>query len=338
MWHVIGIGTVVAITFGTGCSHPANDQRSSPQAQPIVEHGAPSVVSEAELREESITFELDIPYAATENPRQRLDLYRPETPKLDKLPVIVFFHGGHGLLAGDKSDGTAQLLPLLRTRDYAAVSVAYRLPGEATWPAPLHDSKAAIRWLRANAKHYGIDPDRIAVWGVNAGAHLALMLGVTGDVPELEGEVGPHTGITSEVSAVVNFFGVVDMLALVDQPSRFDRTRADAPEALVLGGALPDNPEMAVAASPITYVSANDPPVLTLHGTHDDFVAYAQALSLHEALTAVGVPSYLIAVHGAGHGEVPEQAEERVGAFFANVLLGRDVEISTAPLHSPAPE
>jgi acetyl esterase/lipase len=126
--------------------------------------GKPGVMSLEELRQEPITFALDIPYADTGNPRHRLDLYLPNKRTSDKLPVIVFFHGG-GWMQGDKSDGPGRLLPFLRTGQYAGVSAGYRLSGEAQWPAQICDCKAAIRWVRANAAKYGLDADHIGVWG-----------------------------------------------------------------------------------------------------------------------------------------------------------------------------
>jgi acetyl esterase/lipase len=284
-----------------------------------------------ELRREPITFELDLPYAVTGNPRQRLDLYLPKSRKREKLPVIVFFHGG-GWQVGDKSDGAGRLMPLLRTGHYAGVSAGYRLSGEATWPAQIHDAKAAIRWIRGNASRYGLDGDRIGVWGRSAGGHLALLLGASGDVPELEGGVGENDGVSSRVAAVANFFGVSELLAMIGPPSDVDRTRADAPEALLLGGPLRENPERAKAASPLTYVSPNDPPVLTVHGTEDRTVPYDQAVRLDAALREAGVPSYFVRVEGAGHGNIGTAADDRLEAFFARYLLDERVEVSTAPI------
>jgi acetyl esterase/lipase len=285
-----------------------------------------------QLRREPITFELDIPYAATGNSRHRLDLYLPKNRKSDKLPVIVFFHGG-GWMQGDKSDGACNLMPFLRTGQYAGVSAGYRLSGEAQWPAQIYDSKAAIRWVGANASKYGLDADRIGVWGRSAGAHLVLMLGVSGDVPELEGDIGPYNGLSNKVAAVANFFGVSELLTIIGQPSDIDRTSPNAPEAMLIGGALHENSEKAKSASPITYVTPNDPPVLTVHGTADRTVPYDQAVRLDAALRKAGVPSYFVTVKGGGHGDFGTAADNRVKAFFAKYLCGKDVEISTEPLN-----
>jgi acetyl esterase/lipase len=288
-------------------------------------------MSQEQLRQEPITYELDIPYAATGNPRQRLDLYLPKNRKSARLPVIVFIHGG-GWMQGDKSDGAGKLMPFVRTGKYAGVSVGYRLSGEAIWPAQIHDCKAAIRWVRANAAKHGFHPDRIGVWGRSAGGHLVLMLGLSGDVPELEGNIGPHAGVSSKVSAVANFFGVSELLAMIGQPSDIDRTKPDAPEALLIGGPLLENPGKAKAASPITYVTPNDPPVLTVHGNKDRTVPYDQAVRLDAALRKADVMSYFVTVKGGGHGNFGTAADGRVLEFFDKYLRGKNVRISTATI------
>jgi acetyl esterase/lipase len=287
-----------------------------------------------ELRQEPVTFQLDVSYATTGNPKQRLDLYLPKNRKRDHLPVIVFFHGG-GWEYGEKSDGAARLLPFVRSGEYAGVSVGYRLTGEAQWPAQIHDTKAGVRWIRANARKYGLDADRIAVWGRSAGGHLALMLGVTGDVPELEGEVGPYRRVSSSVTAVVNIYGITEMLAIMPQPNDVELAQLDAFQAKLIGGAVRENPQKAKAASPVTYVTANDAPVLTVHGTDDGVVPYDQAVRLDRALQKAGVPSYLVTVRGGRHEEFGTAVDRRVNAFFAKYLLGKRVEVSKATVDPP---
>ncbi len=287
-----------------------------------------------QLREEPITFELDVPYAADDNPRHRLDIYVPKDRKADKLPGIVFVHGG-GWMQGDKAEGAGRLMPFVRTGEYIGISIGYRLSGEATWPAPIHDCKAAIRWVRANADKHGIDPDRIGVWGCSAGGHLVLMLGVSGDVPELEGDLGPHKAVSSKVACVANFFGVVEIMAMIGRPCDLDRTKPDAPEALMIGGPLRDNEAKAKAASPMTYITPGDPPVLTVHGDEDRIVPYDQAIRLDAALRKAGVPSHFITVKGAGHGDPGTAAHDRVAAFYAKYLLGKDIGISTEAIQTP---
>ena len=313
----------------TALAQPPQNAETEPE--PWLPPGAMTVEA---LQAEPVRSERDVPYAATDNPRQTLDLYLPAEPASDKLPVIAFIHGG-GWRKGDKATGARPLLRFARGGKYAGVSIAYRLSGEATWPAQMHDVKAAIRWIRAHADDYGLDPDRIAVWGRSAGGHLALMLGVTGDLPEFEGDLGPHVGESTAVSGVANWFGVTDMMAMVGQATAFDRAGPDAPEALLLGGVLPENADAARAASPVTHVSPGDPPVLTIHGTEDWTVPYDQAVRLHTALAEAGVISYFITVNGAGHGNFPREATDRTVDFFAKVLRDEDIAIDTAPLSKP---
>jgi acetyl esterase/lipase len=320
---VIALALLPAVLF----AQPRKDER---------DFSAGGALSREELSGEPVTFELDLPYAGSANPRQRLDLYLPKSRGSDKLPVIVFFHGG-GWMQGNKSDGAGRLLPFVRSGHYAGVSAGYRLSSEAPWPAQIHDAKAAIRWVRANGARYGLDTGHIGVWGRSAGGHLALMLGTSGDVPALEGDLGPYPGVSSKVAAVANFFGVSELLAIIGQPSDLDRTRANAPEAMLIGGPLPENREKAKAASPVTYITPHDPPVLTVHGTADSTVPYDQAVRLDAALRKAGVPSYFVTVDGGGHGNFGTAASDRVEAFFDKYLRGKDVAVPTGPLQRPKP-
>jgi acetyl esterase/lipase len=276
---------------------------------------------------ESITALRDLDYAGTKNPRQALDLYLPKKRTTDKpLPVVVFIHGG-GWANGDKAGGYKQVQPFVMTGEYAGASIGYRLTNEAQWPAQLHDCKAGLRWLRAHAKEHGLDPDHIAVWGTSAGGHLVSILGTSGDVPELEGKVGPHTDLSSRVQAVVNYFGPENFITMVTQPSTVDRTVDSYPEAALLGGRVQDKKDAAIHASPVTYISAGDPPVLTAHGTDDPLVPYAQGTEFHEKLKAAQVPSLLITMKNGGHGFSHPQLTEMVAAFLAKHLRGVSAEL-----------
>jgi acetyl esterase/lipase len=287
-----------------------------------------------ELRREAGRVELDVPYAATGNPRHRLDLYLPRQRAREALAVVVFFHGG-GWQDGDKSSEAGRLLPFLRTGEYAAVAADYRLSGEATWPAQIHDCKAAIRWVRANAAKYGLDADRIGVWGASAGAHLALLIGLGADAPELEGQLGLHRDVSSRVAGVVSFFAPTELLAEIGQPSDIDRASPDAPEARLVGGPLRENEARAREASPTTYASSGDAPVLSVHGTADRTVPYDQAVRLDAALRKAGVPSYFVTIEGGGHGDFGTAADDRVEAFFAKYLLGKPAVVSTQAIVYP---
>ena len=280
----------------------------------------------------------DLPYADTDNPRQKLDLYLPKARKPDALlPIIVFIHGG-GWQGGDKNSGQGNLSRFVQSGDYAGISIGYRLTDEAPWPAQIHDCKAAIRWIKAHAKDHGLDPGKIAVWGTSAGGHLVSMLGTSGDVKELEGTLGKNLDQDSKVTCVVYFFGPEDFLTMVRQPSTIDRTKGnDYPEAKLLGGPVPEREAIAREASPVTHVSPGDAPFLTAHGTKDPLVPFAQAEELHAALQKAGVPSLLQEMTNAGHGFKSPLLDERVKQFLDLHLRGIKSDIQTTPIPVGAP-
>lgn len=277
---------------------------------------------------DTVRVERDVPYADSDNPRQRLDIFLPKNVDADKrLPLVVYIHGG-GWHSGDKSGGYRLLGPLVESGDYAAASIGYRLTQEAIWPAQIHDCKAAIRWLRVNAAKYGYDPDRIGIVGTSAGGHLVAMLGTSGDVKSLEGNLGKHPDVSSRVACVVDFFGASDLTVL---GSRHDGP--DSPPAKLIGGAIQENKETALNASPITYVSGDDPPFLFIHGTDDSLVPYNQSELLDAALKKVKVESLLSPVVGGGHGvSGSQEPQARMRSFLDKHLLGKDGPISTEPI------
>ena len=290
----------------------------------------------------SVVLEADIPYAGTENPRQRLDLLLPAERGDAPLPVVVYIHGG-AWFAGDKSKGVRMVTPLVATGKYAGVAVGYRLTGEVKWPAQIHDCKAAIRWIRAHAAQYGLDPDRIGVWGESAGGHLVAMLGTSGDVPAMDGTLGPYNDLSSRVTCAVDYFGPTDFMKMGHNPplnAGPDFDPADWPESRLIGGVFYEQPEKVATANPITYVSADDPPFLIVHGTADPLVPFSQSELLHEALGKAGVPSTLIAVEGGGHGVgFPPEATARVERFFDDHLRGEKSKWhdETIPAAKPRP-
>lgn len=281
---------------------------------------------------ESVVLHGDIPYALTDDLRQTLDVIVPAERKPARLPVIAFIHGG-AWRAGDKAGGRQRIAALIASGDYAGVSIAYRLSGEAKWPAQIHDCKAAIRWIRANADRYRLDPDRIAVWGTSAGGHLVAMLGTSGDVGSLEGRLGGHLEESSRVQCVVDFYGPSELLAMNQFPSRIDHEAPNSPESQLIGGAIRDHAEAARAASPITYVTRDDPPFLIVHGTDDMAVPYDQSVRLHEALQNAGVTSSLLTVKNGGHGGFNNpQVNQFVRLFLDRNLLNGETDISSAEL------
>lgn len=277
---------------------------------------------------EAVEALLDAPYAGTDNPRQTLNLYLPKARNDEKpLPVVVFIHGG-AWQGGDKRGGFGTVVPLVESGNYAGVSVGYRLTGEAIWPAQIHDCKAAIRWLRANAKKYNLDPEKIGVTGTSAGGHLAAMLGTTGDMPELEGALGEHLDESSRVTCVADQFGPTELLAMGGS-----HNNPNSPESKLVGGAVQEMQKIAREASPTTHVSKDDPPFLLIHGTSDQVVPFHQSELLHEALSKVGVESILVPVQGGGHGNFGTNAvAARMRQFFEKHLRGQDVTISSEPI------
>jgi acetyl esterase/lipase len=287
---------------------------------------------------DTLEAKLDLPYADNDNPRQQLDLYLPKRRTSDKpLPVIVFIHGG-GWKAGDRKSGMRNVAPYVASGDYAGVSVGYRLTNEAQWPAQIHDCKAAIRWIRGHAKEFNLDADHIGVWGSSAGGHLVSIVGTSGDVPALEGRLGSYTTLSSRVQAVVNYYGPENFITMVTQPSTVDRTVPGYPEAVLIGGRVQDMTDAAKNASPVTYISKDDPPFLTAHGTKDPLVPFAQAKELEEKLQAVGVPSTLITMKDGGHGFGSTALDDVVRRFFDKTLRGIDgkVEDTTIVVDKPA--
>jgi acetyl esterase/lipase len=266
---------------------------------------------------------LNLSYADTDNPRQTLDLFLPEKRTKDALlPIIVYIHGG-GWKNGRKESGMGKLAPYLATGSFAAASINYRLSGESIWPAQIHDCKAALRWLKGNAKKYGFDAEKMAVWGNSAGGHLVAMLGVSGGVKALEGKLGKHLDQDSRVSCVVDFCGPTHFLSMGKFPSNIDHDAPNSPESQLLGGAVQENKKVANKASPMTYVTKDDAPTIIVHGTEDPLVPFNQAEIFHKALTKVGVKNTFLPMEGMGHGLGGPVVDEHVRAFLDNQLLGK---------------
>jgi acetyl esterase/lipase len=280
-----------------------------------------------------VELRLDQPYAGNENPKQKVDLYLPKKRNTDNpLPVVALIHGG-GWVNGDRLGYAGAAIQFARTGDYASVAVGYRLTKEAHWPAQVYDCKAAIRWIRAHAKEFNLDPDKIAVMGSSAGGHLSSLIGTTGDVKELEGALGPNTSFSSRVQCVVNLCGPEDFTqALMFDKEKKPVLKDDAVIGL-LGGNYEEKHAEAVAASPVTYVTKDDPPFITFHGSADQRVAFLHAEAIHAALQKAGVPSLLIPITGGGHGSVSHpEVIARAKLFVGKTLLGADTTIDTTPI------
>lgn len=278
------------------------------------------------------TVKKNIDYAGTANARQMLDLFVPKTSADKPRPLVVYIHGG-GWEGGSKND--ARVLPALATNgNFVAASVGYRLTNEAHWPAQIHDCKAAIRWLRAHAGENGIDPERIAVFGISAGGHLVSLLGTTsGDGPkELEGDIGADKGVSTKVSCVINFCGPANFHTFAGKGSIISVEAPGTAITKLLGGPLSANNDAATAASPVTHITKNDPPFLHIHGTKDNLVPYSQALEFDAALEKAGIPSTLLTGTDGDHVFHSKELIDHLKTFLAKHLLGETKDVPEGPV------
>jgi acetyl esterase/lipase len=262
---------------------------------------------------DNVIFERDLEYANAGGAHLQLNLARPRNV-IGPLPAVLCIHGG-GFRAGSR-EGYNKLCLMLAQRGFVATTISYRLAPTNQFPAAVHDTKAAVRWLRANAAKYGLDPARIGVTGSSAGGHLAQFLGVTAGVRDFEGADNP--GFSSAVNCVVNVYG----------PSDFTKSygkSVDAHEVLPLwlGGNLETARQRHIQSSPLNWVTPTAAPTLIIHGTEDKYVAYEQAIWMRDRLTACGVSVEMLTLEGAGHGfkgADEEKADAALIAYFEQHL------------------
>ncbi|HVP74193.1 MAG TPA: alpha/beta hydrolase fold domain-containing protein [Phycisphaerales bacterium] len=256
---------------------------------------------------------------ATPGPRHELDLYIPNEP-CSEWPLVIFLYGG-GWLVGDKLDVEEYVDPLL-SRGFAVASVNYRYSYQAIFPAQIHDVKGAIRWLRAHAATYHLDPDRFAIFGESAGAHLAGLVGTSGGIAALEGDIGGNLTQSSGVQAVGDFAGPTDLITLVTDPPHSNTVANLFGYANWWEMPMSDPTLLALmqSADPATHATANDPPFWIVHGIIDDLVPVIQAQHLHNALLAAGAPTNLTLLPGVGHG-IPDPQYYVVFDHFAELLV-----------------
>ena len=235
----------------------------------------------------------DIEYAKHDGISLKLDLYLPQQIKGD-VPVIVFVHGG-GWKNGSKDSGKrgAWLVP----HGFAIASISYRLTDLGQWPDQINDCYAAVRWVRKNAKRYGLSGERIGCWGTSAGGHLTALMGTRTYIG--------RERVSSRVQATADWFGPSELLTMPPNNVGNGRTAEDVAKsngAILLGSTVKDVPKLAKDASALDNVSGDDSPFLIMHGTADPGVPISQSEKLHAALTAVGVPCTFVKLKGAKHG------------------------------------
>ncbi len=256
---------------------------------------------------DSVVWEEGIVYSTPDGESLALNMARPKSAT-GKLPTVLCIHGG-GFRAGNR-ESYDSLCVKLAENGFVAATITYRLAPKHKFPAAVHDCKAAVRWLRANAEKYQIDPERIGVTGGSAGGHLAQFLGVTANVPEFEG-TGGNAEQSSKVTCVVNVYG----------PSDFTKSygkSVDAHEVLPLwfGGNLETHRQLHIIGSPLYWVTPDAAPTLCIHGTEDKYVAHEQAVWIVDKLKAAGVDAELLTLEGAGHGFKGTDAEKADKALF----------------------
>ena len=243
----------------------------------------------------------DVTYHVASGYENKLDLYVPRNAD-GPTPVVVWIHGG-GWVGGTKEAYLLRLMPYFEM-GWAVVNVEYRMAQVALAPAAVEDCLCALRWVVANAEQYNLDTSGIVVTGHSAGGHLALTTGMIPPETGLDRPCRGGGGAPIQVAAIVNWYGISDVVDLLDGPNQ----KSYAVQWL---GSLPDREEVARRVSPQTYVRRNLPPILTIHGDSDPVVPYEQAVQLKAKLDAADVPNELHTVPGGGHGRfTPAQQVE----------------------------
>ncbi len=255
----------------------------------------------------------DIPYAQTPQRVLRLDLRVPR--KAQQPPLVLYIPMG-----GMRSCAKENAPWWLTECGFAMASIECRVSSEVTAPGPVHDCKAAVRWLRAHADEYGSRPDAIGVWGHSAGGLLAALLATSGDVAELEGG-GAHPGVSSKVQAACDQCGAPHDFAYFARPEIKSRFAPVAENLrLYLGGPVEEKLELARLVSPRTYVSRNGPPMLLIHGDADDVVPVEETIDFHKALLGPGGDAPLAFLPGFGHSWDGALTRNDLKSFFDRTL------------------
>lgn len=283
-----------------------------------------------------------------------MDIYVPPVGN-PPYPLVLWIHGG-GWQSGTYNNTAGLALPLLND-GVAVASARYRLSGEAIFPAQIHDVKGAVRFLRANAAAFQLDPARFASWGSSAGGHLSALLAMSAGVPALEGATGGNLAFSSAVQVCVDYFGPTDILNInldiTNPPGGFNHDDPNSPESRLVGWDQPGqgigdiranltNPSAPYPAlvqlcnqvNPVTWVASGAPPTFIAHGTNDTAVPIMQSTRLADALTSASVPVHYVQVADAGHGGFPPAtqtaAHEFVLAAFTSAKAAGDLNCDGA--------
>jgi acetyl esterase/lipase len=262
----------------------------------------------------------NIVYHVANNYEAKLDLYQPPDASAP-TPVVIVIHGG-GWIAGNKEGRVLEIMPYLQM-GFAAVNVEYRMAEVSLAPAAVEDCRCALHWVIANAKKYNFDPNRVVLQGGSAGGHLALITGMLTPAAGFDHECytgqdnvwseNPGTDKDPRVAAIVNWFGIADVLDELHGPN-------SKGYAVAWLGDQPNADQMAKRVSPINYVNGSTPPIITIHGNKDQLVPYEQSVRLHKALDAAKVPNQLVTMPGAGHGGFTAEQNQQSWAMIRKFL------------------
>jgi acetyl esterase/lipase len=251
----------------------------------------------------------NIVYLKANNQENRVDVYKPRNAA-SPVPTLIYIHGG-GWIGGSKEGAMLNILPYL-AQGWAVVNVQYRLGGVSLAPAAVEDCLCALRWVIRNAKQHNFDVNKLVVTGHSAGGHLSLTTGLLGQT-DLDRQCPGNEKL--QVAAIVNWYGITDVVDLLDGANQ-------KPYAVAWLAAMPDRNAIAKRVSPIHYVRAGQPPVITIHGDADPTVPYTHGVALHQALKNAGVTNELVTIPGGKHGGFPEPENQRAyRAIFA--FLGK---------------
>ncbi len=266
--------------------------------------------------------ESNITYLTANNWEAKLDVYQPRGQKAPN-PTLMYIHGG-GWVTGTKEAASLQVLPWLEM-GWTVVNVEYRLGKNSLAPAAVEDCRCALRWVIRNAKQYNFDVNKIVLTGHSAGGHLSLITGMLPSAAGLDRQCPgsfskPPDAATDElkVAAIVNWFGITDVADLFSGPNAQGY-------AIMWFGSLTNRDEIAKRVSPLTYVRAGLPPVLTIHGDADPVVPYSHAVRLHQALDKAGVPNQLLTVPGGKHGGFPGAEVQRAFQAIREFLIANKI-------------
>ena len=289
-----GSGGPKPAVFPVGGNHPSESGQPREAKQASMQQPPKGSKQPRDQRRlpvpDGVKVHRDIEYAQVDEHSLQLDLYLPsdlQKESKSKPPLLLWVHGG-GWRNGDKGRINPMFIKLTG-EGYATASINYRLNGLMGHPEHIHDCKAAVRWLRANAEKYGYDATRIGVGGGSAGGHLALMLGMTADVEAVEGDIGGNLEHSSRVQAVLDLFGPSDFESFSKGNSQFRSRHRPSKDQLL-------------SASPLHYLTDDDAPVLIFHGDEDTTVPASQSKLLHDRYQAAGLESTLHIIPGASHG------------------------------------